>query len=158
MLPRQIQIQQNINNKTNHNIIQTNNSSIKNPLNNIQIPPPTNNHNISNNNSILSPHKTMINMLPQQTLSLINKENISMNSKNNVIEQNKKVPLNPLLQNINYIQKSNSNPNFLNKGNQYYQQNPIFIKQQSDDIPRNKNRILLIILISFNIINKILFL
>ena len=147
ILPGQLQnvnlIQQNINNNSNQSINQNKNSNFKNPLNNIQIPPPTNNQNISQNNGILSPHKTMINMIPQQTLSLIDKDNISFNDKNNQVDTNIKVPFNnpiPFLQNIyiNYIGKSNSNPNFLSKQNQYYQQNPIFIKQQNDDISQNK--------------------
>ena len=161
ILPGQLQnktlIQQNINNNSNQNINQNKNSNLRNPLNSIQIPPPTNNHNISQNNGILSSHKTMINMIPQQTLSLINKDNISFNDKNNQVGTNIKVPFNnpiPFLQNlnINNIGKSNSNPNFLSKPDQYYQLNPFFIKQHSDDISQN-NKINIVQPIENNYIN-----
>ena len=117
----------------NNNIIPQNNPNI-NPLNNIQIPPPTKNQNSIQRNNLFSPRRQIINLFPQNPKSLLQKDNIPQ-TNNIVLNQNNEINQ----QNINIIPKSNSNPNILNKKILYIQTNPNFLQQQNYDNPQKQN-------------------
>ena len=118
IIPQQIQ---------NKNNIPQNSSNI-NPLNNIQIPPPTKNQNLSQRNSLFSPRRQIINLFPQNPISLAQKDNL-IQGNNNLLNQNNGINQ----QNINIIPKSNSNPNLFNKKILFIQKNPNFPQQQNYD-------------------------
>ena len=127
------------------NNILSNNFNI-NPLNNIQIPPPTNNKIINQNNIILPQENVFLNAVPQQTLKQndINIKNLQINSNiniDNIFNKNTQQGLdnfyNPLTLNVNQIQKSNSNPDIFN--NKILQKNPNYFINQNNDIIQKLN-------------------